>query len=231
MGEIARALREGEANLAPAPKLRILTPEQKLARCRAIWRNSGPLFGSPAERYLRETRGVTIPTIGPAVRFNKRIWHPNHKIYLPAMVSRVTDLSGKGTGLHFTFLRIDGNRVVQIEENAKIMFGSVKTHAVRFPGSVTDCLILTEGLETGLRAKQRAMKGGFDLPVWGCLSACGIENCAIPADVREVFIAADHDANGVGERAATRKVDELRARGIKANWNMPREVGRDYADF
>ena len=69
VGEIVRALRNGEAEPRAAPKLRTLTPEQKAARVRAIWRGSVALEGTIAEKYLRETRGVSIPSIGPAIRY------------------------------------------------------------------------------------------------------------------------------------------------------------------
>jgi hypothetical protein len=229
ISEIVRALRNGEAGAAPAPKLCIVTPEQKRERCRAIWRASLPLHGTPAEKYLRESRGIAI-AIGPGIRFNPRAWHPKLKRNLPAMVSAVTDLAGRGVALHFTWLHCDGDRVVQIEEDSKTMYGQVAGHAVRFAGAVTERILLAEGIETALRSKQRMVAGGYDWSTWACLSASGIKNCAIPPGTSEIFIATDHDANGVGERAATQKVDELRARGIEANWKMPAAVEKDFAD-
>ena len=146
------------------------------------------------------------------------------------MVSVVTDLAGHGTGLHFTWLRCDGGRVVQLKDDSKTMLGQVAGHAARFAGAVTDRILLAEGIETALRSKMRMLAGSYDWSTWACLSWSGIENCEIPGSVHEIFIAADHDENGVGERAATRKVAELRARGIEANWKMPAAVGKDFAD-
>lgn len=230
IAEIVRALRNGEVSSAPAPKLHIVPPAEKLERIRKIWRASTPPQGTIVEAYLRETRGITIP-IGPAIRFNARCWHPNIRRNMPAMVAAVTDLAGQGVAIHCTFLRRAGDRVIQIEEDPKIMYGGVAGHAVRFVGAVTDRgVILAEGIETALRAKQRALAGGFDWGAWACLSWSGIENCVVPEGVREIFIAADHDENGVGERAAVKKCKELRERGIEANWKMPAEVGKDFAD-
>jgi hypothetical protein len=229
IADLVRALRNGEASERPAPKLHIVPPEQKFDRIRRIWRSSIPPQGTMVESYLRSTRGITIP-LGPAIRFNPRAFHPNLKINLPAMIAAVTDITGQGRALHFTWLRRDGDRVVQIEGDSKTMLGPVAGHAVRFPGAITDRILLAEGIETAARSRQRMLAGGYDWTCWACLSWSGIENCVIPAGTREVFIAADHDANGVGERAAVKKVEELRARGIEANWRMPAQVGKDYAD-
>src|ERR1035437_1856410 len=229
MSELVRALGQGEASDTPAPRLPVVSSEEKLDRVRAIWRASIPAQNTIVESYLGSTRGVAMSP-GPAIRFNARAWHPNLKIELPAMVSAVTDVAGRGVALHFTFLRLDGDRVVQIQDDPKIMYGPVAGNAVRFTGAATDRIILAEGIETALRGKHRALATGLDWTTWACLSWTGIENCIVPDDIREVFIAADHDANGVGERAAVKKVAELRARGIRANWKMPAQAGRDYAD-
>ena len=87
----------------------------------------------------------------------------------------MTDLNGRGMALHFTFLRSDGNRVVQIEEDPKIMYGPVKgARAVRSPGAVANRVALSppEGIETGPRSKHSSgmLAGGFDLLVWAALS-------------------------------------------------------------
>ena len=61
-----------------------------------------------------------------------------------------------------------------------------------FPASTF--VVLTEGIETALAVRTARP----DLPVWAAIAAGHLAECQLPADLREILVAADHDANGAG---------------------------------
>jgi Toprim domain-containing protein len=247
-GEFVAALRQIKPGDGPVPEYQPVSDERRHAKARAIWRTSRPAEFTMAEEYLHFTRDIWL--LPHCIKFNLSVWHPTLERHFPAMVAGVTDTAGNGVAVHCTFLERVNGRVEklgtaprwqawlleealignQIDVEPRAFYGVVGGAAVRFPGSDSTRLVLGEGVETTLRAKLRALKAGFDWTAWSCLSANGIEACEIPDYIVQVFIAADNDENGVGQKAAEKKVKELEARGIKASWKMRPEPGKDYAD-
>jgi putative DNA primase/helicase len=64
-------------------------------------------------------------------------------------------------------------------------------------------------------------------PAWAALSAGGIERLILPPLplAAVVIIAADHDWNGVGERAARNAAERWIGEGRRVRIAMPREPG------
>ncbi len=87
-------------------------------------------------------------------------------------------------------------------------------------------LVVAEGIETAL-----AFHIGTQLPVWATLSAGGLANVVIPADVRQVVIAVDNDGNNVGQKAADKLAKRLLAEGRCVKCVMPPRVDTDFADI
>ncbi len=69
------------------------------------------------------------------------------------------------------------------------------------PGAV---LAIAEGIETALTALLASYAA------WSAVSKGGLKTVALPGEVREVLIVADHDKNGEGERAARKAADRWR---------------------
>lgn len=86
-------------------------------------------------------------------------------------------------------------------------------------------LVITEGTETALAVRLTA-----GLPVWAALRATGMSALIIPETVCLVIIAADHDASGVGERAARKLTQRLLADGHHVKIRRPTQPGTDWAD-
>jgi putative DNA primase/helicase len=80
-------------------------------------------------------------------------------------------------------------------------------------------------LETAL-----AVHLGSGLPVWACVSAGGLERIALPENVRDVFIFADHDASQTGQRAAERLARRLQLAGRFVRTRKPAQPGTDWLD-
>ena len=113
----------------------------------------------------------------------------------PAMLARVVAPDGRGATLHRTYLQ--GGHKAPVTAPKKLMAGKpVAGAAVRlFP--VAECLGIAEGIETALAAAQI-----FDVPVWSCISAAGIQSFERPAGVRQLIVFGDNDPNFAGQTAA-----------------------------
>jgi len=106
------------------------------------------------------------------------------------MIASVTDLQGKITGAHRTWLAPDGSGKAAVTTPRRAM-GNLLGHAVRF-GVVEDVLVVGEGIETmlSLRAALPSM------PMAAALSAGHLGAVEIPRSLRRLYIARDTDAAG-----------------------------------
>ena len=87
--------------------------------------------------------------------------------------------------------------------------------------------MIGEGIETAAAAMTAT-----GLPGWAALSAGGIERLILPPLplAAVVIIAADHDRNGVGERAARAAAQRWLAEGRRVRIALPPVVGTDWND-
>ena len=83
--------------------------------------------------------------------------------------------------------------------------------------------LIGEGIESTLSAMQM-----FHLPGWAALSAGGVEALYLPPKIRKVVIAADNDANGVGQRAALSARNRWAAEGRSVRILLPPSPGEDF---
>ena len=84
---------------------------------------------------------------------------------------------------------------------------------------------VAEGVESGLSAAQL-----FALPCWSAVYAGGLRSLALPPDVRNVIIAADNDASGIGQRNALAAYDRWTAEGRSVRIKIPPNTGDDFND-
>ena len=160
---------------------------------------SRPIRRSLVEIYLGN-RGIEAVHDAGALRFHPRCYYrPDDSLPTeswPAMIAAVTDLEGRITGAHRTWLARDGADKAPIETQRKAM-GELLGHAVRF-GAADDVLAVGEGIETmlSLRCALPAM------PMAAALSANHLAALLLPLTLRRLYIARDADAAGC--RAATR---------------------------
>ena len=187
-----------------------------------LWLGLPPIAGTPAERYLKEARGLPIERLAhqpgalrwaEAVEFADPETGEVHE-WRHCMVSAVT--RGKAvTGLHRTFLTPDGAGKAQ-RRKAKTMIGSVAGGAIRIsPGPSglsptmaekkgrTDPLIVTEGIEDALTLAIARP----DCRVWaaGSLSLMGLLDW--PGCASAVVLAADNDWDKPEAVAAFERVE------------------------
>jgi hypothetical protein len=178
---------------------------------------SQPIGRTLVETYLC-TRGIEAVHDAGALRFHPRCYyrpdeHSPTETW-PAMIAAVTDLDGKITGAHRTWLAPDGSGKAAVDTPRRAM-GNLLGHAVRF-GAVEDVLAVGEGIETmlSLRAALPAM------PMAAALSAGHLAAVLLPPTLRRLYVARDADA--AGDMALAALTEHAAAAGIEALALSPR---------
>lgn len=157
-------------------------------RACAIWRDAGPIVGTPAEAYLA-ARGITRPS--PALRFQPRtpLGKGRMASFRPAMIAAIHDDTGV-IAVQRIFLDRDHPRLAPDLAKAKLALGRPLTGAVRLCRAGA-CLGLAEGVET---AQSAAMLLG--IPVWATLGNERLARITIPAGVDRLVLLPDNDPGG-----------------------------------
>ncbi|WP_349365535.1 MAG: toprim domain-containing protein [Nitratireductor rhodophyticola] len=178
---------------------------------RRLFAMSQPIAGTLVETYLRK-RGITAMHGTGSLRFHPRCYyrpdeHSPTETW-PAMIAAVTDLDGRITGAHRTWLAPDGSGKAPIDIQRKAM-GDLLGHAVRIgvPGTV---MAAGEGIETMLSLRQVLP----DLAVAPALSAAHLAAILFPPELRRLYIVRDNDPAGDGARDSL--IDRASAAGIEA---------------
>jgi hypothetical protein len=186
-------------------------PSGSSEAARRLWRMTQPLIGSVAETYLRR-RGITDLRGTANLRFHPNCyWRPEGDGLTqawPAMVAAVTDLNGRISGAHRTWLARDGSGKASVDPPRKAM-GDLLGHAVRF-GDTQDVLAAGEGIETILSLRQAVPM----MPMVSALSAGHLTAILFPPHLRRLYIVRDNDPAGDGARDCL--VDRAIEAGIEA---------------
>ena len=156
-----------------------------------------PISGTLAKTYLR-TRGITDLHGTGSLRFHPRCYyrpdeHSPTETW-PAMIAAVTDLDGRITGAHRTWLAPDGSGKAPVDPPRKAM-GDLLGHAVRF-GDVRDVMAAGEGIETILSLRQALPT----MPMVSALSAGHLAAILFPPHLRRLYIVRDNDPAGDSAR-------------------------------
>src|SRR5712672_1999058 len=144
----------------PQPVLKSVRPptvagSQEAAR--RLFAMSQPIEGTIVEAYLHR-RGIAHVYHGGSLRFHPRCYYrPDEHLPTetwPAMIACVTDLDGRITGVHRTWLDPDGFDRVRLGkapiDTPRRAMGDLLGNAVRFGVAEEDVLVAGEGIETML---------------------------------------------------------------------------------
>jgi hypothetical protein len=178
---------------------------------RRLFAMSQPLPGTLGEAYLRH-RGITLLPGSGALRFHPRCYYrPDGDAPTetwPALIAAVTDLAGKITGAHRTWLDPSGEDKAPIDTPRRAM-GQLLGNAVRF-GVAGEVMVAGEGIETmlSLRSVLPAM------PMIAALSANHLAAILLPLTLRRLYVARDADA--AGDIAAVTLIKRAHAGGVDA---------------
>jgi hypothetical protein len=200
----------------PEPVSRTLAPIvsgsiSKLEAARRLFAMARPIAGTLVETYLRE-RAIALLTGLDSLRFHPRCYYwsgPDRPTQSwPAIIAAVTDLDGRLTGVHRTWLDPSGLDKAPVDTPRRAL-GDLLGNAVRF-GVVSEILASGEGIETmlSLRTAMPAM------PMIAALSAAHLSAVLLPSGLRRLYIASDRDPAGDG--AVATLAARAEAEGIEA---------------
>ena len=178
---------------------------------------SQTISGTVVEAYLRK-RGITALHGTRSLRFHPRCyyrpdWQSPTETW-PAMIAAVTDLDGKITGAHRTWLDGSGRDKAPVDTPRRAM-GHLLGNAVRFDVA-HDVMAAGEGIETmlSLRCVMPTM------PMVAALSAAHLAAILFPAMLRRLYIARDDDP--AGDSAMASLIGRSNETGIEAITLSPR---------
>jgi putative DNA primase/helicase len=197
-------------------------------RALELWAESGPIAGTPAERYLRRrgiepARLLTDPPGWPETLG----WHSG----IGALVVAVNDAeTSLVVAVQRIFLTADGERARAPDggKRAKLSLGPCKGNAAKLSSwpDPRGRWGLAEGPESALAA---TMLAGHE--VWAALSAGNMANVTPPSYARVARIFADNDANAAGMKGARAAAAAFRDRGLEVQVLRVPKRGADPADL
>jgi hypothetical protein len=160
---------------------------------RRLYAMSKPIAGTLAQTYLRG-RGIVTAAMNDPLRFHPRCYyrpddHSPTETW-PALIAAVTDLSGRITGAHRTWLHPSGRDKAPVDSPRRAM-GHLLGHGVRF-GVVDDVMAAGEGIETMLSLCTILPI----LPMVAALSANHLAGLLFPPTLRRLYVARDRDPAG-----------------------------------
>jgi hypothetical protein len=210
---------------APEPAVNLLhpaVPTGSAEAARRLFAMAQPIGGTLAETYLRN-RGITALRDMGVLRFHPHCYYrPDEDAPTetwPAMIAAVTDLQGRITGAHRTWLDPNGFDPLRLGKAPigapRRAMGDLLGNAVRF-GAANDVLAAGEGIETmlSLRCVLPTMS------VIAALSANHLAALVLPLKLRRLYIA--RDADQAGEFALMALTRRAEAAGIEALALSPR---------
>jgi len=210
-----------EPRRTPKP-VRTPVPAGSPEAAQRLFAMSQPIRRTLVETYLRD-RGITHLHEAGALRFHPRCYYrPDDDASTetwPAMIASVTDLSGRLTGAHRTWLDPRGFTEARFGkapiDTPRRAMGDLLGNAVRF-GVPGDVMAVGEGIETmlSLRCALPAM------PMAAALSANHLAALLLPLTLRRLYIARDADA--AGDMTLVALTERAEAAGIEALALSPR---------
>lgn len=182
---------------------------------RRLWAMSQPIHGTVAEAYLRN-RGITDLRNCGALRFHPRCWYRGDedderdrtRDAWPAMIAAIRDADGSFTGVHRTWLTLDGSDKAPVSTPRRAM-GHLLGNGVRF-GQMDDVMAAGEGIETMLSLHEVASA----MPITACLSANHLAAVVLPKTLRRLYLVRDGDP--AGHAAVEALAARVKAAGIDA---------------
>ncbi|KLK91900.1 DNA primase [Microvirga vignae] len=201
----------------PAAVRQAPAPHGSPEAARRLIRMSRPILGTLVEAYLRQ-RGIMDVRGTRSLRFHPRCYyrpdeHSPTEVW-PAMIAAVTDLNGKITGAHRTWLDPRRRDKAPLDTPRRAM-GDLLGNAVRF-GIGGDVMAAGEGVETVLSVQQVLP----DMPMLAALSAAHLAAILFPGTLRRLYILRDNDP--AGDSARDSLVERASAAGIEASVISPR---------
>lgn len=168
-------------------------PQGSPEAARRLFRAGIPIAGTRAEAYLR-ARGITGPLDFASLRYHPSLWYRAHadvpRQSWPGLLAAVTDLDGRITGLHRTWLDRASPAKAPVRDPRRAL-GHLLGNGVRF-GRAMDMVLAGEGIETVLALKSVLPA----MPMIAALSANHLAALEFAPALKRLYVAIDNDAAG-----------------------------------
>jgi hypothetical protein len=203
-------------------------PEETRKFALSIWEDARPIKGTLAEAYLnsRHIDVAELPT--GALRFHSRCVFGRGN-YQPCLIALFRDpITNNPTGIHRIRLALDNQKV------ERMMLGPNGGSVVKLwpDEDVTYGLVIGEGIETVAAAATRIEYHGTLLrPAWAAGNENNLAIFPVINGIESLTILIDHDANGVGQRAATQCIWRWRKAEREASGLIPKLTDTDFNDL
>ncbi|MDP2373066.1 toprim domain-containing protein [Reyranella sp.] len=195
---------------------RLPAPRGSPESARRLYAMSRPIAGTLAQTYLH-SRGIVTVADGDPLRFHPRCYYrpddDSPTETWPALVAAVTDLGGRITGAHRTWLDPSGRDKAPIDSPRRAM-GHLLGHGVRF-GVACDVMAAGEGIETMLSLRSVLPT----LPMVAALSANHLAALLLPTTLRRLYVA--RDADPAGDAAMASLCNRAEAAGVEVGSLSP----------
>jgi putative DNA primase/helicase len=199
---------------------------ERIRRALAIWSESGDIDGTPGLTYLAN-RGIDLGQLPPDLHRVIR-WHPScpwESGTHGCLIALYTDaITVEPRAIHRTAITATGEKV------DRKALGPIGGCVIRlWPGeSVTEGVVLAEGVETALSAATRIEHNATLLqPAWGTGCAANMAKFPVLAGIESLTLLVDKDASQAGEKAA----GECSERWTRAGREVIRLVPCQSGDF
>jgi Toprim domain-containing protein len=201
--------------------------QRRTASALELWEERKPFHGSPAEPYLRVTRGlggwIDEFDLDQSLGFHPACPFDGQR--LPCMLALARNIqTDEPQAIHRTALKL-GPKPERID---RLSYGPIAGSAIKLSpdDDVTGGLLIGEGIETVLSA---SLLLKFK-PCWSVLSRSGIAKSPILPGVECVTIAVDNDESGDGQRDAAKLVERLVGAGVEAITTQT-NLAKDFNDM
>ena len=211
---------------------------KKIKYINKVYASGVLIYGTLAEKYLREFRGVN-GIIPDDFRFCAKLKHPDLGTMVPALLAPIKNEQGILQGIVRIFLNADGNKLnatyidhkgIKQTATVKANLGSMANAAVIVnQGSNSNTIYIAEGIETALSVAQAKPVNR----VIAALSVSNLKNVPLPLETKTVILCADYDGvNAVSNKALMLAAKFYMERGLEVMIAYPEKIpGMKKIDF
>lgn len=214
----------------PPQATKAMTPAQQvsLRYARQLARESQPLAGTLAERYLREQRGIVLDKFPDSIRFHPGIYSKKNADIHPALLVVAKDSAGEVKAVQAVFLDKDTAQKANVPIK-KQTWGLPSQAAVQMSKTWNPLLptYLAEGAETALSIY--AALGGADVRI--TLGKSNFKNIDAANAHKNIVLCLDNDGKNPNSEKLIHFAAERLISQEKTVWvAQPKQAGQDYND-
>ena len=194
-----------------------------------ISKNTIPIKGTLAEKYLKEHRGIEDTSMIKDVGFNAKVYSREDGKNHPALVSLIKNSEGKLTGVEAIYLDPQTNNKADLNV-VKRSYGSKASSAINIQADKNSNIsYLAEGLETTLSIKDSVSKDSHVLAVSGKNNFTNIDPNLLSDKV--VLCLDNNGVNPKEDKVISDTISRLESYEKEVYTTMPNDVKTDFNDL